>query len=107
MLATVLDRKTGHLPSGGATLYDYWTADIASSTDYYPGGMMMPGRNVEHDWSRHGFNGQMKTDEVYGKGNLNTTKFWEMDTRIIRRWNLDPVDQISVSNYAVNSLNPI
>lgn len=31
----------------------------------------------------------------------------EMDTRIIRRWNLDPVDQISISNYAVNRNNYI
>lgn len=109
VLATVLDRKTGAglLPGSSGTLYDHWSADIASVTDYYPGGFMMPGRNLEHSWSRMGYNGQMKTDEVYGKGNLNTAKFWEYDTRIGRRWNLDPVDQISISNYAVNSLNPI
>ena len=33
--------------------------------------------------------------------------FWEYDTRLGRRWNLDPVDQVSISNYAVNKLNPI
>ncbi|MES2477741.1 MAG: hypothetical protein V4561_01550 [Bacteroidota bacterium] len=109
VLATVLDRKTGtgELPGSSGTLYDHWSADLASTADYYPGGMMMPGRNTEYSWSRMGFNGQAKDDEVYGKGNLNTAKFWEMDTRIIRRWNLDPVDQISISNYAVNSNNPI
>ena len=36
-----------------------------------------------------------------------TALFWEYDTRTARRWNLDPVDQISISNYAVNGLNPI
>src|SRR5690606_1363321 len=39
--------------------------------------------------------------------NLNTALYWEYDTRLGRRWNVDPVDQISISNYAVNGLNPI
>ena len=39
-------------------------ADLASTADYYPGGMMMPGRNTEHDWSRMGAQGQQKDDEV-------------------------------------------
>ena len=40
---------------------------------------------------RYGFNGQEKDDEVYGAGNLNTAEFWEYDTRLWRRWNVDPV----------------
>ncbi|MDI9312876.1 MAG: hypothetical protein QM535_21885 [Limnohabitans sp.] len=95
------------LAGSSGTLYDHWSADLASTADCYPGGMMMPGRNTEYSWSRMGYNGQAKDDEVYGKGNLNTAKFWEMDTRIIRRWNLDPVDQISISNYAVFANNSI
>lgn len=67
----------------------------------------MPGRNTEHDWSRMGYNGKTKDDEVYGKGNLNTAFFWEMDTRIERRLNLDPVDQIAISNYAVLGNNAV
>ncbi len=31
VIATVLDRKTGHLPSG-ATSYDYWNPDLATAT---------------------------------------------------------------------------
>ncbi|RYD53623.1 MAG: hypothetical protein EOP52_05675 [Sphingobacteriales bacterium] len=56
---------------------------------------------------QYGFNGQRKTDEISGSGNHNTATFWEYDTRLGRRWNLDPVDQISISNYSVNRLNPI
>ena len=56
---------------------------------------------------RYGFNGQECSDEVYGKGNLNTALFWEYDTRLGRRWNLDPVVQISISNYAAFRNNPI
>lgn len=56
---------------------------------------------------RFGFNTQEKDDEVYGAGNLNTAEFWEYDTRIGRRWNLDPVPDESESQYAVNKNNPI
>jgi hypothetical protein len=56
---------------------------------------------------RYGFNGQEKVDEIAGVGNHNTALFWEYDTRLGRRWNVDPVDQVSVSNYAVNADNPI
>jgi len=59
------------------------------------------------DRYRFGFNGQEKVNEISGMGNHNTAEFWEYDTRLGRRWNLDPVDQISVSNYAVNGNNPI
>ncbi|MDI9319331.1 MAG: hypothetical protein QM530_02545, partial [Phycisphaerales bacterium] len=58
VLATVLDRKTGALPSSGGVgvLYDHWSAGLASTADCYPGGMMMPGRNTEYSWSRMGYN---------------------------------------------------
>jgi len=59
------------------------------------------------DAYRFGFNGQMKTNEWAGTGNHNTAQFWEYDTRTGRRFNLDPVDQISKSNYAVLALSPI
>jgi RHS repeat-associated protein len=56
---------------------------------------------------RYGFNTQEKCDEIAGAGNHNTAKFWEYDTRLGRRWNLDPVDQVSISNYACLGNNPI
>jgi hypothetical protein len=54
-----------------------------------------------------GFNGQEKTDEIAGKGNHNTALFWEYDTRLGRRWNLDPKPTIGVSDYATFGNNPI
>jgi hypothetical protein len=95
VLATVLDRKTGATLTGAPPvpggLYDHWHADIAQASDYYPGGMMMPGRYKEYDWSRMGYNkGSAKDDEVYGKGNLFTTFFREGDTRLLRWWSNDP-----------------
>ena len=75
--------------------------------DYDPFGMLLSGRN----WSagseyRYGFNGQEQEDEIYGNGNLNTAEFWEYDTRLGRRWNLDPFIKISESPYATFSNCP-
>lgn len=111
VLATVLDRKYGHLPSG-ATSYDYWNASLGTVTDYYPGGMVMPGRykqaGVDSNSYRFGFNGQQKDNEVYGFGNLNGAKFWEYGTREERRWNRDEWNlNPSISPYAVLDNNPI
>jgi len=54
-----------------------------------------------------GYNGQLKDNEVYGEGNSYTAEFWQYDPRIGRRWNVDPVDQISRSNYSTFGNNPI
>jgi len=59
------------------------------------------------DRYRFGFNGQEKVNEISGMGNHNTAEFWEYDTRLGRRWNVDPVDQISISNYAVFRNSPL
>jgi hypothetical protein len=56
---------------------------------------------------RFGFNGQEKVDEIAGIGNHNTALFWEYDTRLGRRWNLDPRPNSSISNYATFANNPI
>ncbi len=64
-------------------------------------------QKIRGDASPFGFNGQMKTNEIAGVGNHNTALFWEYDTRLGRRWNLDPVDQISFSNYSTLRDNPI
>ncbi|MCP9751020.1 hypothetical protein EGI32_08555 [Ferruginibacter sp. HRS2-29] len=56
---------------------------------------------------RYGFNGQEKSDEIKGEGNSNTALYWEFDTRIGRRFNLDPKPNISISPYATFENNPI
>ena len=55
----------------------------------------------------YSFNTQMHTDEISGTGNHTTALFWEYDTRLGRRWNLDPVTYPWQSSYAVNNNNPI
>jgi hypothetical protein len=88
-------------------LYNGFYANLASVSDYYPFGFGMRERTKEFANFEFGYNGQMKTDEIYGKGNLNTALFWEMDTRIGRRWNIDPVPVPWESSYAVNRNNPL
>ncbi len=56
-------------------------------------GSIMPGREYTAQSAagyRFGFNTQEKDDEIYGKGNASSAEFWEYDTRLGRRWNLDP-----------------
>ncbi len=64
-------------------------------------------RNLDKNGYRFGFNTQEKDDEVYGKGNLNTAKFWEYDTRLGRRWNKDQIIKSWERRYACFGNNPI
>lgn len=59
------------------------------------------------DEYRFSFNGQEKDDEISGAGNTMAAEFWEYDTRLGRRWNVDPVVKIYESPYACFSNNPI
>jgi hypothetical protein len=56
---------------------------------------------------RYGYNTQEKVDEISGPGNHYTALFWEYDTRLVRRWNLDPKPSPSISEYAVLTNSPI
>jgi hypothetical protein len=78
------------------------------SNPSYAFGMLMPGRQFSTATGyRFGFNGQEQDNDINGKGNLNTATFWEYDTRLGRRWNIDPIDQINISNFAAFGNNPI
>jgi RHS repeat-associated protein len=55
-----------------------------------------------------GFNGQEKDDEITGStGSHYTATFWEYDSRIGRRWNIDPKPVTGISDYACFGNNPI
>ncbi len=55
----------------------------------------------------YGFNSQEKDDEVSGSGNSYTAEFWQYDSRLGRRWNIDPVDKPWMSSYHAFSNKPI
>lgn len=92
------------------TIY-YYRADLRTANDYAAFGMMMPDRQyyASSDSSnyRFGFNGQEKDNEVSGVGNSYTAEYWQYDSRLGRRFNLDPVVKEWESPYACFSNNPI
>ncbi|MDI3322743.1 hypothetical protein [Pinibacter soli] len=54
-----------------------------------------------------GQNGQLKSTEIDPGGNIYTAEYWEYDSRIGRRWNLDPKPTEGVSEYSAFNNNPI
>ncbi|HNW97512.1 MAG TPA: hypothetical protein PKK00_03755 [Bacteroidales bacterium] len=105
VLTTVSDHKLPH--SSNSTTIDYYTADITSAQDYYPFGMLMPGRNFSSNSYRFGFNGQENDNEISGVVGANTTAmYWEYDSRLGRRWNLDPKPRIFEAPYVAFGNNP-
>lgn len=85
-----------------------YQAEVVSAQTQEPYGALLPNRNWNSATYKFGFNGQLKDNEVYGaEGTSYTAEFWQYDPRTGRRWNLDPVPQIGISDYAAFGLNPI
>ncbi len=64
---------------------------VLSFSDYYPFGMMMPGRHKESSFYRYGFQGQERDDEIKGRGNSLNYKYRMHDPRIGRFFAVDPL----------------
>lgn len=78
------------------------------SYDYYPFGMGMQGRKYKANSSssyRYSINGQEKESEL--NDNITTALYWEYDSRIVRRWNVDPEGNDYESPYLCFNGNPI
>ena len=56
---------------------------------------------------RYFFNGQEADNEVLGDGVSLSAEFWQYDSRLGRRWNVDPVFKEYESPYACFAGNPI
>ena len=75
---------------------------------YYPGGSIMPGRSFNSGSYRYGgAGGQEMDNEISGVGNSYTAEYWQYDSRLMRRWNIDPVTYPWQSSYAAFNNNPI
>ena len=109
MLATVSDIKFQQDYNADNEV-DSYTADIITAQDYYPFGMLMTGRTYGSNSYKFGFNGQELDNEVTGvTGSHYTAEFWEYDSRLGRRWNLDPAfaEKPWMSTYHAFSNKPI
>jgi hypothetical protein len=69
----------------------------------------MPGRMFNTNAYLYGVNGgSEKDDEIANvEGAYSTAEYWELDTRLGRRWNIDPIVKPWESPYAVFGNNPI
>ena len=107
VLEVVTDRKIPEPDTG--TGVEYFTANVVSWNDYYPFGMLMPGRNGSTGDYRYGFNGMEKDDEVKGEGNSYTTEFRQYDPRVGRWLSRDPLFESFPwqSPYVAFDINPI
>lgn len=84
------------------------TSRLSGLARYYPFGMMQEGRQfVGGIGYRYGFGSQETDNEVSGRGNSYTAEFWQYDSRLGRRWNVDPVLREYMSPFHVNYLSPI
>src|SRR6185437_2959395 len=66
VLSTITDKKIA-VSSGGSSLIDHFTADVATAQDYYPFGMLMPGRTFTESGassSPYSFNGKRDDNEA-------------------------------------------
>jgi len=81
--------------------------EILAVNNYYPFGMIIRSLSWQSDSYRFGFGGHEKDDEVKGVGNHLDFGGFGYDPRLIRRPRPDPVDQVSISNYAVFRNNPM
>jgi len=106
VLTTFSDRKWG-MDDNSDGIVDYYNPVVTSYTDYYPFGYPMPDRNWSGTDYRFGFNGQEKDNEIYGEGKSYTAEFWQYDSRLGRRWNMDMVFTVSISRYGCFFNNPI
>lgn len=93
-------------PLASPPVVNTYTADIESNTDYYAFGQTMPGRTWQGGPAyRFGMNAQLKDNEIY-PGAMGA-EFWEYDSRIGRRWNVDPIRVPDFSPYSTFLDNPI
>ena len=70
--------------------------------------MQIPSRKFEQvpgKGYRYSINGQEREKE--SNENITTALYWEYDSRISHRWNLDPKPVVGISQYAAFNNNPI
>ncbi|MGP8216883.1 MAG: RHS repeat-associated core domain-containing protein [Bacteroidia bacterium] len=108
VLATVSDRKIPRPNSAGDSIA-YYEVDIVSANDYYPFGMLEPGRNFNSPSYKYGFNRKLKDDETYGNGDEYDYGERIYDPRLGRFMTVDPLAKTyaMLSTYQFASNTPI
>ncbi|OQP57832.1 hypothetical protein A3860_09410 [Niastella vici] len=107
VLVTVNDKKLG--VSSNNNTVDYFNPQVVSAQDYYPFGMLQPGRSFNADGYRYGFNDKESDNEVKGEGNQYDYGFRIYDPRIGKFLSTDPLSAKFpyYSLYQFSGNNPI
>jgi RHS repeat-associated protein len=92
VLATVTDKKIAIAQVVDETKIDHYEADKASAQDYYPFGMIQPGRKWNAGGYRYGFNGKENDNDVKGEGNQVAFEARIFDARVGRFLSTDPLE---------------
>ena len=91
VLAVVSDRKIGVADQGNPGTVEYYEAHVVSAQDYYPFGMIMPGRSFSAGEYRFGFNSMEQNDEWSVTGGHLDFGNWIYDSRLGRWLTTDPL----------------
>jgi len=107
VLATVSDKKLAIDCSADSNIA--YVAEVLSTTDYYPYGMLKPGRQTNPAEYHFGYQGSEKDDEVKGTGNTYDFGARFYDSRLGRWMKMDAYRHAysSVSPYAFVLNTPI
>jgi RHS repeat-associated protein len=93
VLVTISDRKVPNNTTLGQTI-TYFKPVVITANDYYPFGMIMPGRNYNAPNAKdykYGFNGKENDNEVKGEGNQQDYGMRIYDPRLGRFLSVDPL----------------
>lgn len=90
VFVTLSDKKIPVDTTSG-TSAKYYIPLVITAQDYYPFGMLMPGRNLNTTGFRFGFNGKEKDNELYGTGNAYDYGMRMYDARLGRFMSVDPL----------------
>jgi len=109
-LATLSDRRKSveNTFLGGEGTVNYYLADVTSRSEYYPYGMVLPGRSESDGENyRYGYQGSEADNEIKGHKNSYTTYFRQLDPQIGKWLSVDPKATAWESPYASMGNNPI
>ena len=104
VLVVVTDDKLADSIGADGLIAGY-RAQVVSRNDYYPFGLSMKERAMENEEYRFGFQGQEEDKDI--KEGSYTAEFWQYDSEIARRWNVDPIIKKHESPYVAFANNPI
>ena len=90
VLSVISDKK---IPILGTSSLDYFEPEVKAFNDYYPYGMLVPGRHGNSSDYRYGFNGMEADDELMGEGNSYDFGERFYNNRLGRFFSVDPMSK--------------